>query len=564
MSMEPKIFIYDTTLRDGTQGEEISFSVEDKIKIAHRLDAFGVDYIEGGWPGSNPKDMDFFDRMKNIELRHAKLAAFGSTCRASSKPESDENVNQLLRAETPVVTIFGKSWDMHVTEALGTTKERNLEIIFETVKYLKDNGKEVIYDAEHFFDGFKSNQDYALRTIRAAESAGADFIVLCDTNGGTLIHDVESITKAARQAVSREVPQSGMVQTALTGSRHSSGKVALGIHAHNDSELAVANSLAAVRTGCVQVQGTINGFGERCGNANLCSIIPNLQLKMGYSMFSPEKLRTLTELSRFVNEVANLQPRKNLPYVGQSAFAHKGGVHVSAVMKSERTYEHIEPELVGNSRRVLVSDLSGKSNVLYKADELGINLSGSNGQAVKIVNELKSLENEGYVFEDADASLEILMRKDAGEVEIPFQLEALRIIIEKKANAGITHTEAVIKLRVGDKIEHTAAEGNGPVNALDNALRKALLQFYPQLEETKLSDYKVRVVDASEGTSAKVRVLIETTDHDSNWTTVGVSENIIEASWKAMVDSIVFKMMKDNDNQKKSAALRHPAYSSSE
>lgn len=535
--MEPRIFIYDTTLRDGTQGEEISFSVEDKIKIAHRLDVFGVDYIEGGWPGSNPKDMDFFERMKNVRLRHAKLAAFGSTCRASTKPESDDNVNQLLKAETPVVTIFGKSWDMHVTEALGTTRERNLEIIFETVKYLKDNGKEVVYDAEHFFDGFNANRDYALKTICAAQSAGADFIVLCDTNGGTITYELELITNAAMEA--------------LSGSRPSRGEVRLGIHAHNDSELAVANSIAAVRAGCVQVQGTINGFGERCGNANLCSIIPNLQLKMGYQLFPPEKLRTITELSRFVSEVANLQPRKNLPYVGQSAFAHKGGVHVSAVMKAERTYEHIKPELVGNSRRVLVSDLSGKSNVLYKANELGIDLAGSNGQATAIVNELKSLENEGYVFEDADASLEILMRKDTGDVEIPFELQALRIIIEKNANAGVSHTEAVIKLRVGDRIEHTASEGNGPVNALDNALRKALLQFYPQLEETKLSDYKVRVVDASEGTSAKVRVLIETTDHDSNWTTVGVSENIIEASWKAMVDSIVFKMMKDNDDQKK-------------
>ncbi|MCL5267893.1 MAG: citramalate synthase [Bacteroidetes bacterium] len=536
--MERKIYIYDTTLRDGTQGEEISFSVEDKIKIAYHLDAFGVDYIEGGWPGSNPKDMEFFERMKHADLKHAKLAAFGSTCRASLKPQSDGNIGELLRAETPVVTIFGKSWDMHVTEALGTTLERNVEIIYETVKYLKDNGKEVVYDAEHYFDGFKSNSDYAVKTIRAAEAAGADFIVLCDTNGGSMPHEVEAITEVARKSVSTR----------------------LGIHAHNDSELAVANSLAAVRTGCVQVQGTVNGFGERCGNANLCSIVPNLQLKMGLPVVPAPKLKTLTELSRFVSEVANLQPRKNLAYVGQSAFAHKGGVHVSAVMKSARTYEHISPELVGNSRRVLVSDLSGKSNVLYKVEELGIHLSGNNGQATSIVNKLKSLENEGYVYEDADASLEILIRKDIGEVTTPFELEALRIIIEKNDNDGVSHTEAVIKLRVGDKIEHTAAEGNGPVNALDNALRKALLQFYPQLAESKLTDYKVRVVDGSDGTSAKVRVLIETTDHDSSWNTVGVSENIIEASWKALVDSIVFKMMKDNDNyNNKSAAVRHPA-----
>ncbi len=536
--MESRIYIYDTTLRDGTQGEEISFSVEDKVKIAHHLDAFGVDYIEGGWPGSNPKDMEFFERMKHSDLKHARLAAFGSTCRASLKPQTDGNISELLRAETPVVTIFGKSWDMHVTEALGTTLERNVEIIFETVKYLKDNGKEVVYDAEHYFDGFKSNPEYAVKTIRAAEAAGADFIVLCDTNGGSMSHEVESIVGIARKSVNTR----------------------LGIHAHNDSELAVANSLTAVRAGCVHVQGTVNGFGERCGNANLCSIIPNLQLKLGMPVVPDGKLKTLTELSRFVSEVANLQPRKSLAYVGQSAFAHKGGVHVSAVMKSARTYEHIEPQLVGNSRRVLVSDLSGKSNVLYKVEELGIQLSGNNGQATSIVNKLKSLEREGYVYEDADASLEILIRKDIGEVTTPFTLEALRIIIEKNDNNGVSHTEAVIKLRVGDQIEHTAAEGNGPVNALDNALRKALLQFYPQLAEAKLSDYKVRVVDASDGTSAKVRVLIETTDHDSSWNTVGVSENIIEASWQALVDSIVFKMMKDNDKRNnKTAARRQPA-----
>ncbi len=525
--MGQKIYIYDTTLRDGTQGEEISFSVEDKVKIARHLDEFGVDYIEGGWPGSNPKDMEFFERMKRVKLKHARLAAFGSTCRASSTPAKDENVNQLLNAATPAVTIFGKSWDMHVTEALGTTPERNLEIISETVKYLKDNGKEVIYDAEHYFDGYKANPEYAIKTIKAAEAGGADFIVLCDTNGGSLPHEVEKIVKTAADSV----------------------KIPVGIHAHNDSELAVANSLAAVTAGAVQVQGTINGFGERCGNANLCSIIPNLQLKMNIAVLSAARLKRLTELSRFVSEVANLQPRKNLPYVGHSAFAHKGGVHVSAVMKSARTYEHIEPEVVGNSRRVLVSDLSGKSNVLYKAEQLGIKI-GDNGKASSIVSELKALESQGYVYEDADASLEILMRKDTGEVEIPFALEALHIIIEKNDNAGLAHTEAVIKLRVGDRIEHTAAEGNGPVNALDNALRKALLQFYPQLAETKLTDYKVRVGDAGEGTSAKVRVLIATTDGDSDWSTVGVSENIIEASWKALVDSIVFKMMKDNDKIK--------------
>lgn len=524
------VFLYDTTLRDGTQGEEVSLSAEDKVKIAHHLDDFGVDYIEGGWPGSNPKDMEFFEKMKSVRLRHAKLAAFGSTCKASSTPAADANVNQLLEASTPTVTIFGKSWDMHVTAALGTTKERNLEIISETVKYLKDHDKEVIYDAEHFFDGYKSNPEYAIETIKAAAAGGADAIVLCDTNGGSMPDEVSRITIAAGKAVATPI----------------------GIHAHNDSELAVANSLSAVAAGAVQVQGTINGLGERCGNANLCSIIPNLQLKMNIEVMPAARLKMLTELSRFVSEVANLQPRKNLPYVGQSAFAHKGGVHVSAVMKSARTYEHVDPEVVGNIRRVLVSDLSGKSNVLYKAERLGIKIADNNGKATKIVNELKALESQGYVFEDADASLEILIRKDTGEVEIPFELEALHIIIEKNDNAGLAHTEAVIKLRVGDRIEHTAAEGNGPVNALDNALRKALLQFYPQLAETKLSDYKVRVVDAGEGTSAKVRVLIETTDGESEWSTVGVSENIIEASWQALVDSIVYKMMKDNDRKETS------------
>ncbi len=524
------IYIYDTTLRDGTQGEEISFSVEDKIKIALRLDAFGVNYIEGGWPGSNPKDMEFFERMKSVPLKRSRLAAFGSTCRASSTPETDDNVNQLLRADTPAVTIFGKSWNLHVVEALGTTLERNIEIICSTVKYLKANHKEVIYDAEHFFDGYKSDPSYAVKTIQAAEAGGADIVVLCDTNGGSMPYEIETIVKSAAEAI----------------------KIPIGIHAHNDAELAVANSLAAVRAGAVHVQGTINGFGERCGNANLCSIIPNLQIKMGFSAVAPERLSALTELSRFVSEVANLQPRKNLPYVGQSAFAHKGGIHVSAVMKSARTYEHIEPQVVGNSRRVLVSDLSGKSNVLYKAQELGIKIAGNNGQASSIVGQLKALENEGYVFEDADASLEILIRKETGEVKMPFELESLHIIIEKDANDGISRTVATIKLRVGDKIEMTASEGNGPVNALDNALRKALLQFYPQLAETKLSDYKVRVVDGGDGTAAKVRVLIETTDQDSNWDTVGVSENIIEASWKALVDSIVYKMMKDNDRSKTS------------
>jgi 2-isopropylmalate synthase len=523
--MGQRILIYDTTLRDGTQGEEISFTTEDKIKIAKKLDEFGVDYIEGGWPGSNPKDMDFFEAMKSLPLRNAKLVAFGSTCRPASRPEDDENLASLVEAGTDVVTIFGKSWDLHVKEALSSTLDRNLELISESVRYLKSFGKEVIYDAEHFFDGYKSNRDYALATLAAAERGGADSIVLCDTNGGTLTREVYEITSYVRRVT--DLP--------------------LGIHAHNDSELAVSNTIAAVEAGCVQVQGTVNGIGERCGNANLCSVMPILSLKMNRSFSASGRLVKLTELSRFVSEVSNIPHRKNLPYVGQSAFAHKGGVHVSAVMKNARTYEHIEPDLVGNSRRVLVSDLSGKSNVLFKAKELDVKLPKNNGEISAIVKEIKKLENEGYVFEDADASLRMLIEKHIGKMRANFELEALRIIIEKKAGNEKTHTEAVIKVRVGESVEHTAAEGNGPVNALDNALRKALSNFYPELSQTRLTDYKVRVVDGSKGTAAKVRVLIEASDDMTSWNTVGVSENIIEASWQALVDSINYKLMQNKD-----------------
>ncbi|MGC8595870.1 MAG: citramalate synthase [Candidatus Kryptoniota bacterium] len=523
--MGERILIYDTTLRDGTQGEEISFTTEDKIKIARKLDEFGVDYIEGGWPGSNPKDMDFFEAMKGIHLRNARLVAFGSTCRPTSRPEDDDNLASLVKAGTDVVTIFGKSWDLHVKEALSSTLERNLELISDSIRYLKASGKEVIYDAEHFFDGYKSNPEYALKTLAAAEKAGADSIVLCDTNGGTLTSEVYEIINRVKQDTN----------------------LPLGIHAHNDSELAVSNTIAAVQAGCVQIQGTINGIGERCGNANLCSVMPALSLKMNRFFNAAGRLGKLTELSRFVSEVSNMPHRKNLPYVGQSAFAHKGGVHVSAVMKNARTYEHIEPELVGNSRRVLVSDLSGKSNVLFKAKELDVNLPKNNGEISAIVKEIKNLENEGYVFEDADASLRMLIEKHIGKGGDNFELEALRIIIEKKAGNEKTHTEAVIKVRVGENVEHTAAEGNGPVNALDNALRKALSNFYPELSRTRLTDYKVRVVDGSKGTAAKVRVLIEASDDTTSWNTVGVSENIIEASWQALVDSINYKLIQNKD-----------------
>lgn len=519
--MKRKIFTYDTTLRDGTQGEEVSFSAEDKVKIAKRLDAFGIDYIEGGWPGSNPKDMEFFERIRSVKLSHAKIAAFGSTRRAKNKVEEDANIKALLDAQTPVVTIFGKTWLLHVKEALQITEEENLELISDSVAYLKKNEKEVVYDAEHFFDGFKTDKVYALKTLAAAERAGADVIVLCDTNGGTMPWEVSEFVEEVKKHIT----------------------VPIGIHTHNDCELGVANTLAAVQQGAIHVQGTINGFGERCGNANLCSIIPNLQLKMGHDVVG-SRLNKLTELSRYVSELANLKHRKSLAYVGESAFAHKGGVHVSAVMKTPKTYEHIEPETVGNIRRVLISDLSGKSNVLYKAAELGLNVDEKSPAAQKVVEEIKEMEHYGYYFEDAEGSFELLVKKHTGEITKLFELERFKISIHKDSDEKEARSEALIKIRVGDETEITAAEGNGPVNALDKALRKALERFYPKLKDIQLTDYKVRVLDSQNATAAKVRVLIETKNGTSSWNTVGVSSDVVEASWKALVDSITFHLLK--------------------
>lgn len=518
-----KIFTYDTTLRDGTQGEEVSFSAEDKVKIARRLDAFGIDYIEGGWPGSNPKDMEFFDRIRSVPLRHAKIAAFGSTRRAKNTVENDANIKALLAAQTPVVTIFGKTWLLHVKEALHITEEENLELISDSVAFLKKNGKEVIYDAEHFFDGYKTDRAYALKTLLAAERSGADVIVVCDTNGGTMPWEVSEYCAEIQKHLS----------------------VPIGIHTHNDCEVGVANTLAAVQQGADHVQGTINGYGERCGNANLCSIIPNLQLKMGFDVVGSE-IKKLTETSRYISELANLQHKKNLAYVGESAFAHKGGVHVSAVMKTPKTYEHIEPETVGNVRRVLVSDLSGKSNVLYKAGELGLNLDDTSAAAQKVVDEIKEMEHYGYYFEDAEASFELLVKKHTGEITKLFELERFKISIHKDSDEKEARSEALIKVRVGNETEITAAEGNGPVNAMDKALRKALERFYPQLKEIQLTDYKVRVLDSQHATAAKVRVLIETKNGTSSWNTVGVSSDVVEASWKALVDSITYHLLKQN------------------
>ncbi|MBW7887371.1 MAG: citramalate synthase [Bacteroidetes bacterium] len=520
--MSKKIFTYDTTLRDGTQGEEVSFSAEDKVKIAKRLDSFGVDYIEGGWPGSNPKDMEFFEKIRSEKLHHAKIAAFGSTRRPKNKVEDDPNIQALIDAKTPVVTIFGKTWILHVKEALGITEEENLELIADSVSYLKKNGKEVVYDAEHFFDGYKDNKQYAVKILQTAQHAGADVIVLCDTNGGTMTSEISEIVREVKKHITAP----------------------LGIHTHNDCELAVANSLAAIQEGAIHVQGTMNGFGERCGNANLCSIIPNLQLKLGYRCIENEQLKKLTELSRYVSELANLKPKKNLAYVGESAFAHKGGVHVSAVMKNPVTYEHIAPEHVGNIRRVLVSDLSGKSNVLYKAEELGLKLDDKSPAAQKVVQELKELEHNGYYFEDADGSFELLIKKHTGEVKKLFELERFKISIHRDAGMEEALSEALIKVRVGDETEITAAEGNGPVNALDKALRKALERFYPQLKEIQLTDYKVRVLDSEHATAAKVRVLIETKNGKTSWNTVGVSTDVVDASWKALVDSIMYHLLK--------------------
>lgn len=518
--MSNAVTIFDTTLRDGTQGEGISLSVEDKLKIAKKLDLLGVHYIEGGWPGSNNKDIEFFIRAKELKLKSAKITAFGSTRRKETAPEKDLNLNRILESEVSVATIFGKSWDFHVHKALQTTLEENLSMIYDSVKYLKSKGLEIIYDAEHFFDGYKNNPEYAIETIRKAEEAGADWIVLCDTNGGCLPGEISEIVKMVCDTF----------------------KPPIGIHAHNDCELGVANSLAAVQAGARQVQGTMNGFGERCGNANLCSIIPNLQLKLTYICIPEEQMQNLTGAARYVNEIANVNMPANQPFVGAAAFAHKGGIHVSAIMKHPKTYEHITPELVGNKTRVLVSELAGQSNLLFKAQELNLDMDTEKPRTKEIIEKIKDLEHQGYQFEGADASLELLLRQAFGTIEEIFTLESFKILVGKAADCAVI-SEAIVKIKVQGESVYTAAEGNGPVNALDNALRKALIQFYPQIQDIHLSDYKVRVIDEKDATAAKVRVLIESTDFDNTWNTVGVSENIIEASWQALVDSIRYALI---------------------
>ena len=517
----PPLQLYDTTLRDGTQGEGVNFSSGDKLRIARKLDELGVHYIEGGWPGSNPKDMDFFQRAKTeLDLKHARIAAFGSTRKAHTPVEQDVQVQLLLDTGTDAVTIFGKTWTLHVTDVLRTTLEENVAMVYDTVSYLKENGIEVIYDAEHFFDGYKADPAYALRTLQAAEKGGADVIVLCDTNGGTMPWEVEQIV--------REVQMAGI-------------QAPLGIHPHNDSELGVANALAAVRAGVVHVQGTINGYGERCGNSNLISIIANLNLKLGIQAVTPEQLRRLREISLFVSELANLSPNDHAPYVGRSAFAHKGGVHVNAMVKNPHSYQHIDPALVGNKMRVVVSDLSGKDNIAVKRAQLGLH-GVTREQEKEVLAQIKELEHRGFAFEAADASVELLLRRTQPDYHPPFELIDFTANVEHRRGRGI-FSEATVKVQVQDRVYHEVAEGNGPVNALNKALRKALEEFYPQLSGVRLVDYKVRILDTHMGTAATTRVLIDFSDGVRRWTTVGASSNIIEASWQALSDGLEWALL---------------------
>ena len=528
-----QVQLYDTTLRDGTQREGISFSVVDKLHIAQKLDELGVHFVEGGWPGSNPKDIEFFNKAQSLVLSHAELVAFGSTRRPGAKAETDANLLALASAGVKVVTIVGKSSELQVTRVLETTLDENLSMIADSIGYLRGRGLTVFFDAEHFFDGFKANPGYALRVLEVAAEAGASCLVLCDTNGGAMPNEITVAVKAARKV---------------------SG-ISLGIHAHNDGELAVANTLAAVKAGVSQIQGTINGYGERCGNANLCSIIPDLKLKMGIDCVSDEQLAKLTEVSHYVSEVANLIPDAFSPYVGSSAFSHKGGLHVSGLKKWAGSYQHVAPTLVGNKSRVLVSELSGKENIIYKAREKGLDLPPKGKETQKLLEQVKLLESRGFQYENAEASFELLLHRTKPEYQPPFELVDFMVVVEKRRrpptpqNIEEMLSEAVVKVKVGNEIMHTAAEGNGPVNALDEALRKALLQFYPSLAQVKLVDYKVRILEESVGTGAQVRVLIESSDGVEEWRTVGSSANIIEASWLALADSLEYWLLKQKTNK---------------
>lgn len=515
-----QVKLFDTTLRDGAQTEGISFTVEDKLKIAKLLDRLGIHYIEGGWPGSNPKDIEFFKRAKELKLKNAKMVAFGSTRRAKVKPEDDANLKAIIDSGTPAVAIFGKSWDFHVTDALKISLEENLALVEDSIRFLKKNGKEVIFDAEHFFDGYKANPKYAVKVLKAAEKGGADILCLCDTNGGTLAFESQKIINEVKKQVKRP----------------------LGIHAHNDSECAVSVSGMAVYCGVTHVQGTMNGYGERCGNANLCSIIPILKLKLGIDCITDEQLKSLTEISRHIAEIANLQQSAHQPFVGRSAFAHKGGIHVSAVMKHPGTYEHIKPGLVGNEQRVTVSELSGISNLVYKAKAYGVDIKKDSPQVKELLSRLKELELQGYQFEEGEASFELIVKKALGTFRPKFALESFDIITVKHGNEA-TKVKAKLKIAVKSSFVETEAFGDGPINALDGALRKAIESNFPEIQDVKLTDYKVRVLDSEEGTAAKVRVIVESTDGVRTWGTVGVSTNVIEASWIALLDSIEYKLM---------------------
>jgi 2-isopropylmalate synthase len=526
--MPKTIEFYDTTLRDGTQAENFNLSVDDKVKITKRLDKFGIDFIEGGWPGSNPLAVEYFEKMKGVELKHAQLSAFGATRHFQNPADKDPNLKALLAAETPAITIFGKSWDIHVHDALRIELEDNLLIIEDSLAYLRPRVKHLIYDAEHFFDGFKNNREYCLATLGQAVKGGAETLALCDTNGGTLPHEIPPIIERVKQFLEEQGSTAG-----------------IGIHPHNDSETGVANALLGVSLGVTQVQGTINGYGERCGNANLTSIIPAVICKMGLEAEVGKNIDKLYATSRLINELANLPHNRYQPYVGESAFAHKGGIHVSAVQRNPITYEHIEPEKVGNVRRILISDQAGKSNVMHKAVKYGLNLKADDPAMAKIIEELKDLENQGFQYEGAEASFELLMRRAMGIEHHFFTLEGFRVMNNKHRMDASSLTEATIRLTVDGQEEHTASLGDGPVNALDKAMRKALIRFYPRLEEMELIDYKVRVLSGEHGTGAKVRVLVESRDAESQWGTVGVSLNIIEASWQALEDAVNYKLMKD-------------------
>jgi 2-isopropylmalate synthase len=528
MNAKNRVFIYDTTLRDGAQAEGVTFSPVAKIHVAKMLDSFGVDYIEGGFAASNPKDMAFFKDIKKADLKHAKVAAFGSTRRANIKVEDDKGAQALIEADTEVCTIFGKTWLLHVTEVLKTTPEENLAMIEDTCRFLKENGKEVIYDAEHFFDGFKDSPEYALQTLEAAARGGADVLVLCDTNGGRMPHEVFEITTLVREKF--DVP--------------------VGIHTHNDSEFGVANAMESVRAGAVQVQGTINGFGERCGNCNLVSVVANIILKTDKTCLAdPEQLKNLKQVSQFVNEQANLRDNQRAAFVGDSAFAHKAGMHVDGVRKVSQSFEHVPPETVGNSRRILISELSGASNVMEKLIEMGLdNIDRKSPEVRDILQTMETMEKSGYVYEAADASFKMLIKKVLKDHKSFFELEGFRVIVEKRSKDQPCVSEATLKLRVnGERKAFTVGEGDGPVDALNMALRNALAEFYPSIKEVQLADYRVSILDPEEATAAKTRVHIESSDGSKSWGTVGVSENIIEASWEALVDGVEYKLFLDEE-----------------